>query len=93
MSRIDMYQHSKEQTPYQRKIEWLQNRGYEQTADGHGLEITIIVATRNGSAYFKQTITHSDIDNMTYDDLDEYDARVWREARRDIREFLPPGGR
>lgn len=93
MRRHDLYKNSKKQTPYERKIEWLQNRGYEQTADGHGLEITIIITTKNGSAYFKKTITHYDIDNMSYDDLDEYDARVWMEARRDIREFLPSGGR
>lgn len=87
MHRPDLYKHSKERTPDERKIDWLLDHGYERTPEGFAL--TIIVPQINGKVCFKHTVKHNELHDIAYNALDAYDARVWATARREIIENIP----
>lgn len=87
MRRPDLYNHSKEKTLDERKIDWLTDHGYERTPEGFTL--TIIVPQINGKFCFKHTVKHDELHDIAYDVLEAYDARVWATARREIIGSIP----
>lgn len=86
LQRPDLYKRGNFPTPYEQKIKWLKDHGYEQEKDG--LKITITLKGKNGTtASFEKMITWNEIENKTYDDLEEYDVRVWLKARNELMSF------